>query len=99
VSADISTSRKVLRNKSSYAAKRAPRQISRKESIGQVAGGIAHDFNNLLTVILGHCEFLMKREEAAKDRRVRIEEIRKAAERGEKLTSQLLACSRNQRTD
>ncbi len=71
-------------------------QISRMEAIGQLAGGIAHDFNNLLTVILGHSEFLLKRNEPVKNWRVRIEEIRKAAERGAWLTNQLLAYSRNQ---
>src|SRR5216684_7340311 len=77
-------------------ADRAAQQISRMEAIGQLAGGIAHDFNNLLTVILGHSEFLLKRNEPAKSRRVRIDEIRKAAERGAWLTNQLLAYSRNQ---
>lgn len=72
------------------------RQTSRMEAIGQLAGGIAHDFNNLLTVILGHSEFLLDRQESAKSRRVRIEEIRKAAEHGARLTKQLLAYSRNQ---
>jgi two-component system, cell cycle sensor histidine kinase and response regulator CckA len=81
--------------KSSSAAARS-RQISRMEAIGQLAGGIAHDFNNLLTVILGHSEFLLKRNEPVKSWRVRIEEIRKAAERGAWLTNQLLAYSRNQ---
>ncbi len=66
------------------------------EAIGQLAGGIAHDFNNLLTVILGHSEFLLKREEPRERSRMRVEEIRKAAERGAWLTSQLLAYSRNQ---
>jgi signal transduction histidine kinase len=77
-------------------ADRAAQQVSRMEAIGQLAGGIAHDFNNLLTVILGHSEFLLKRNEPVKNRRVRIEEIRKAAERGAWLTNQLLAYSRNQ---
>jgi signal transduction histidine kinase/CheY-like chemotaxis protein len=77
-------------------ADRVAQQISRMEAIGQLAGGIAHDFNNLLTVILGHSEFLLKRSEPAKSRRVRIDEIRKAAERGAWLTNQLLAYSRNQ---
>jgi signal transduction histidine kinase/CheY-like chemotaxis protein len=75
---------------------RAAQQISRMQAIGQLAGGIAHDFNNLLTVILGHTEFLLKRNEPAKIRRARIDEIWKAAERGAWLTNQLLAYSRNQ---
>ena len=66
------------------------------EAIGQLAGGIAHDFNNLLTVILGHSEFLLGRAETESSRRERIEEIRKAAERGAWLTNQLLAFTRNQ---
>jgi two-component system cell cycle sensor histidine kinase/response regulator CckA len=66
------------------------------EAIGQLAGGIAHDFNNLLTVILGHSEFLLGRVEPDNNRRERIEEIRKAAERAAWLTNQLLAFTRNQ---
>jgi signal transduction histidine kinase/CheY-like chemotaxis protein len=85
-----------LDEKNSLALERVAQQVSRMEAIGQLAGGIAHDFNNLLTVILGHSEFLLKREESAKSRRVRIDEIRKAAERGAWLTNQLLAYSRNQ---
>jgi two-component system cell cycle sensor histidine kinase/response regulator CckA len=77
-------------------AHRAAQQASKMEAIGQLAGGIAHDFNNLLTVILGHSEFLLKRDEPRESSRLRVEEIRKAAERGAWLTSQLLAYSRNQ---
>jgi two-component system, cell cycle sensor histidine kinase and response regulator CckA len=66
------------------------------EAIGRLAGGIAHDFNNLLTVILGHSEFLLKRDESRANFRLRVQEIRKAAGRGAWLTSQLLAYSRNQ---
>jgi nitrogen-specific signal transduction histidine kinase/CheY-like chemotaxis protein len=75
---------------------RAAQQASKMEAIGQLAGGIAHDFNNLLTVVLGHCEFLLKRDEPKESSRQRVEEIRKAAERGAWLTNQLLAYSRNQ---
>jgi two-component system, cell cycle sensor histidine kinase and response regulator CckA len=85
-----------LAAKNSLALDRIAQQVSRMEAIGQLAGGIAHDFNNLLTVILGHSEFLLKRDEPAMSRRGRIEEIRKAAERGALLTNQLLAYSRNQ---
>src|SRR5260370_41024325 len=77
-------------------ARNSASQISKMAAIGQLAGGIAHDFNNLLTVILEHSEFLLGRAEPIKNRRVRIEEIRKAAERGAWLTNQLLAFSRNQ---
>jgi two-component system cell cycle sensor histidine kinase/response regulator CckA len=75
---------------------RAAQQASKMEAIGQLAGGIAHDFNNLLTVVLGHCEFLLNRDEPRERARQRVEEIRKAAERGAWLTNQLLAYSRNQ---
>ena len=85
-----------IAGKTSYLSDREAQQVSRMEAIGQLAGGIAHDFNNLLTVILGHSEFLLKRDEPAKSRRVRVDEIRKAAERGAWLTKQLLAYSRNQ---
>ncbi|MGH9681726.1 MAG: response regulator [Candidatus Acidiferrales bacterium] len=74
----------------------AKMQAGKMQAIGQLAGGIAHDFNNLLTVILGHSEFLLKRKESAEASRCRVEEIRKAAERGAWLTNQLLAYSRNQ---
>jgi two-component system, cell cycle sensor histidine kinase and response regulator CckA len=76
--------------------RRAAQQASKMAAIGQLAGGIAHDFNNLLTVILGHTEFLLKRDEQREQSRQRVSEIRKAAERGAWLTSQLLAYSRNQ---
>src|SRR6202140_2186590 len=84
------------RDKPASSADRAAQQVSKMEAIGQLAGGIAHDFNNLLTVILGHSEFLLKRDEPRESSRQRVEEIRKAAERGVWLTSQLLAYSRNQ---
>jgi len=87
---------KTLPISASDKAQRAAQQASRMEAIGQLAGGIAHDFNNLLTVILGHSEFLLKRNESRENSRMRVEEIRKAAERGAWLTSQLLAYSRNQ---
>jgi two-component system cell cycle sensor histidine kinase/response regulator CckA len=75
---------------------RASQQASKMQAIGQLAGGIAHDFNNLLTVILGHSEFLLRRDEPRERSQSRIEEIRKAAQRGAWLTNQLLAYSRNQ---
>ena len=71
-------------------------QSRRIEGIGRLAGGVAHDFNNLLTVVNGTVEIALAREagnaETAKD----LLTIRSAANRGAKLTRQLLAFSRQQ---
>lgn len=56
----------------------------------RLPGDFAHQLNNLLTVILGHTEFLLKREESPEIWRLRVEEIRRAAESGLRLTNQLL---------
>ena len=70
-------------------------QSQKMEFVGQLTGGIAHDFNNLLTVVSGNLE----RIEEAADSRVRqfAAAARRAADRGAKLTAQLLAFSRRQR--
>ena len=60
------------------------------EALGQLTGGVAHDFNNLLTVLQGCLEILSgrQREQALQSR---VEMALATIERGEKLTSQLLA--------
>jgi two-component system NtrC family sensor kinase len=65
------------------------------EAIGQLTGGVAHDFNNLLTVVSGSAELLSG---TSTDETVRrhASAILRAAERGERLTRQLLAFSRRQ---
>jgi PAS domain S-box-containing protein len=74
------------------------RQSQKMEVAGQLTGGIAHDFNNLLTVVLGNLERL---ETALASREPRLNELAtqalQAAERGERLTQQLLAFARRQR--
>ena len=70
------------------------RQAQKMEAIGQFAGGIAHDFNNLLLVILGQCEFVLKRIEPGDNRYGRLQEIRRAAERAQWLTAQLMIFAR-----
>jgi PAS domain S-box-containing protein len=81
---------------------RTLRQMQRLEAIGQLTSGVAHDFNNLLTVILGNVGFLEEDmppgPDASRNRR-RIGHIRAAAERGARLTAQLLAFSRRQRLE
>ncbi|MBZ5659210.1 MAG: hypothetical protein LAO08_02280 [Acidobacteriia bacterium] len=60
------------------------------KSVKRLPGEFAHQLNNLLTVILGHTEFLLKRKESPEVSRLRVEEIRRAAESGIRLTNQLL---------
>jgi len=73
-------------------------QAQRLDALGQLTAGIAHDFNNLLTAILGSLELVARPGHQDAGRRARlIEGARSAAERGARLTSQLLAFSRQQR--
>jgi len=74
----------------------ALQQAQKMEVIGQMTGGVAHDFNNLLTAVLGNLELATRR---GKDENIRryLEGATQAAQRGAKITSQLLAFSRTQR--
>ena len=77
-------------------AEAALQQAQKMEVIGQMTGGVAHDFNNLLTAVLGNLELAMRR---GTDDGIRhyLEGATHAAQRGAKITSQLLAFSRTQR--
>jgi signal transduction histidine kinase len=77
-------------------AEGALRQAQRLEAVGQLTSGVAHDFNNLLTVILGNLRYL-ERSLTGDEHGRRLAMMRTAAERGAKLTGQLLAFSRRQR--
>ncbi|MGH8714036.1 MAG: PAS domain S-box protein, partial [Casimicrobiaceae bacterium] len=70
-------------------------QAQKMEALGQLTGGIAHDFNNLLMIVSGYAQILQRRLKETKDMQA-VEAIRAAANRGEKLTRQLLAFSRRQ---
>jgi signal transduction histidine kinase/CheY-like chemotaxis protein len=77
-------------------------QLQRLEAVGQLTSGVAHDFNNLLTVVLGNIGFIEKGLAAARlDGKLaqRLGYMRAAAERGAKLTDQLLSFSRRQRLE
>jgi PAS domain S-box-containing protein len=79
-------------------ADRELRQAQRMEAIGQLTAGIAHDFNNLLTAVLGNLELLTLRPSQDQTRNARlIAGAQAAAQRGAKLTAQLLAFARKQR--
>jgi PAS domain S-box-containing protein len=79
-------------------AEAALRQSMKMEAIGQLTGGLAHDFNNLLTAVVGNLDLIRHRSAEANIRKW-AENAFKAAERGSKLTSQLLAFSRTQKLD
>jgi PAS domain S-box-containing protein len=79
-------------------AEEALRQSQRMEGIGQLTGGVAHDFNNVLTAVLGSLQLASKRVTDERARQL-IDNAVQAAERGAKLTSQLLAFSRRQRLE
>lgn len=65
------------------------------EAIGQLTGGVAHDFNNLLTAVLMNLRRL-ERNVVGDDQRRAVGNAISAAERGAKLTQQMLAFARKQ---
>ena len=71
------------------------RQTQKLEVIGQLTGGVAHDFNNLLTAVLGNIELASLRTNDQNVLSV-LKSAGHAAERGAKLTGQLLAFARKQ---
>jgi PAS domain S-box-containing protein len=71
-------------------------QSQKMEAIGQLTGGIAHDFNNLLTVVSNNLDLVLQNPaDTARVRRL-AEGALRAANRGAKLTQQLLAFARRQ---
>lgn len=73
-------------------------QAQKLESVGRLAGGVAHDFNNLLTVINGYSELLLKKLTPGDPIHQSVTEIRRAGQRAEDLTRELLLLSRKQIT-
>ena len=71
------------------------RQTQKLELIGQLTGGVAHDFNNLLTAVVGNIELAALRTQDEKLLHI-LRSAGTAAERGAKLTGQLLAFARRQ---
>jgi len=70
------------------------RRTDKMDALGQLTGGIAHDFNNMLGVILGYSDLISRR--VANDSKLELfsSQIHQAGERAKKLTSKLLAFSR-----
>jgi len=72
------------------------RRAQRMEAVGRLAGGVAHEVNNMMTIILGFSDLLSRGLKAPDDRQREVEEIRKAALRAARITTQLLTFSRQQ---
>ena len=72
------------------------RRAHKMEAVGRLAGGVAHDFNNLLTIIRGHGDLLLDRNDMDGPLRHSVDQIHKAAGRAISMTRQLLAFSRMQ---
>jgi signal transduction histidine kinase/CheY-like chemotaxis protein len=70
------------------------RQSQKLEAIGQLTGGVAHDFNNVLQVISGNLQLLQMSLAGNPEAQRRLETAAFAADRGAKLSSQLLAFAR-----
>lgn len=66
-------------------------QSERTHSLGTLSGGVAHHFNNLLSVILGYSSFVLNREKLSKDAAEALHKISEAAQRGRRLTEEVLA--------
>lgn len=80
-------------------AERRLLQSQKVEAMGQLTGGIAHDFNNLLAVIVGNLDLLRRRVGGDANAVRYVENALAAADRGTKLTSQLLVFSHSQRLE
>lgn len=74
------------------------RKQQKLEAVGQLAGGLAHDFNNLLAIIGGNLELLHRLVEGNHKAVEKVDTALKAANRGAKLTKQLLGFTRQSAT-
>ncbi|MDQ8165322.1 MAG: PAS domain S-box protein [Gemmatimonadota bacterium] len=72
------------------------RHAQRLESVGRLAGGVAHDFNNLLMAITGYAELIRMDLPTDAPQQEDVRALLASAERGARLTRQLLAFGRRQ---
>ncbi|WP_336953199.1 MULTISPECIES: ATP-binding protein [Sphingobium] len=68
------------------------------EAIGQLTAGLAHDFNNLLQVVTGNLDIVLG-DDLNDAQRPMLGNAARAAERGARLTRQLLAFARKTRLE
>jgi len=69
-------------------------KVQKLESLGVLAGGIAHDFNNLLTAMVGNIDLARRKINPTEKIYQYLENARKASDRAQNLTQQLLTFSR-----
>jgi signal transduction histidine kinase/DNA-binding response OmpR family regulator len=74
----------------------ALRQGQKMEAIGQLTGGMAHDFNNILQVVQANIDLMRPTIEDNPEALGRLRSASAAADRGARLTQQLLAFARRQ---
>jgi PAS domain S-box-containing protein len=74
-------------------------QARKMEAVGQLSGGLAHEFNNLFQTVCGNLSLIRLRPYDAAGVRKWAETSLRAADRGSKLTSKLLAFSTTQQID
>lgn len=74
-------------------------QARKMESIGTLAGGIAHDFNNILAAVIGYTELTLEDVEENTVSFQNLGEILVAANRGKELVKQILAFSRQSKSE
>jgi signal transduction histidine kinase/CHASE3 domain sensor protein/CheY-like chemotaxis protein len=79
----------------SVKAETALRQAQKMETVGQLTGGVAHDFNNLLQIIMANLDLALRHVTDPTVQK-RLKDALVGAERGSKLTRQLLAFARRQ---
>ncbi|WP_246101953.1 histidine kinase famiy protein [Methylobacterium terricola] len=79
-------------------SEQAFRQAQKMEAIGQLTAGLAHDFNNLLQVVSGNLELARGSVTGERTQR-QLANAAGAAERGAKLTKQLLSFARKARLE
>ena len=74
----------------------ALRQGQKMEATGQLTGGMAHDFNNILQVVQANLDLMKGAVNADPAMLARLQAAAAAADRGARLTQQLLAFARRQ---
>lgn len=71
-------------------------QTQRLQALGTIAGGVAHNFNNLLAIVLGNLDLASRPSSDIERVQQYLARATAAAERGSRLTWQLLSFARQQ---